>query len=151
MVIWMARHPMVAVITLLAVLGALMATGAQWLTRPDAPPAATTNEAEVAPFTLPTPTQHPPQRRVDEAHRALHALGRACETPMLGRNPEQIRAPLDILEGFATDYPNGGFSMDQEPGSTLALTVVVWNALKNCDPAYVPEVERLIPAKYRGG
>lgn len=153
--IWLARHPMVAVIALLAVLGALMATGAQLLARPtppsDAPPTASTSEAEVAPYTLPTPTQHPPQHRVDEAHKALHALGRACEAPMLSRKPEQIRAPLDLIEGFATDYPSGGFSMDDEPGSTLALLVVVWDELKNCDPAYVPEVERLFPAKYRGG
>lgn len=149
--IWLARHPMVAVIALLVVLGVFTATGAQLLVSPQAPPAASTRGPGLAPFTLPTPTQHPPQRRVDAAHKALHALGRACETPMLSRKPEQIRAPLDIIEEFAVDYPSGGFSMDDEPGSTLALMVVVWNALKSCDPAYVPEVERLLPAKYRGG
>lgn len=70
---------------------------------------------------------------------------------MLSRKPEQIRSPLDVIEGFATDYPSGGFSMDDESSSTLALMVVVWNELKKCDPAYLPELERLIPAQYRGG
>lgn len=151
LVIWLGRHPMAAVIVVLAVIGVFTATAAQLLAHPNAPTAASTSDAEVAQHTLPTPTQYPPRQRVDQAHKALHALGRACETPMLSRKPEQIRAPLDVIEGFATDYPSGGFSMDDESGSTLALMVVVWNGLKNCDPAYLPEIERLIPAQYRGG
>lgn len=149
--IWLTRHPMVAVIVVLVVIGVLTATGAELLARHGAPTGGMTSDAGVAPYGLPKPTQHPPRQRVDEAYKALHALGRACETPMLSRKPDQIRAPLDVIEEFATDYPNGGFSMDDEPGSTLALLVVVWDALKSCDPAYVPEVERLFPAKYRGG
>ncbi len=55
-----------------------------------------------------------------------------------------------IGEGFATDNPSGGLSIDDESGSTLALMVVVRNELKKCEPAYLPEIERLIPAQYRG-
>ena len=59
--------------------------------------------------------------------------------------------PLDVIERFAADYPSGGFKLDDEPGSTLALMVVVWHELRPCAPANVPEIERLLPAKYRGG
>lgn len=151
LVIWLARHPMAAVIVFLGVIAVFTVAGVALLTRSGSPSIpARTSEAAVAPYTLPTPTQHPPQRRVDDAHKALHALGRACETPMLNRNPKHVRKPLDVIEQFATDYPGGGFAMDDESGSTLALLVVVWDELKGCDLAYVPEVEKLIPARYRG-
>lgn len=151
LVIWLARHPMAAVIVFLGVIAVFAVAGTEILTRSGSPTIpASTSEATVAPYTLPTPTQHPPQRRVDNAHTALHALGRACETSMLNRKPKRLREPLDVIEQFAADYPGGGFSMDDEPGSTIALMVVVWDELKSCDPSYVPEVEELIPARYRG-
>lgn len=151
LVIWPARHPMAAVVVLLGVIAVFTAAGARLLTRPESPSIpAPTSEAAVAPDTLPTPTQQPPQRRVSNAHQALHELGRACETPTLQRTPKHIRKPLDIIEQFATDYPDGGFTIDGEQGSTLALIVVVREELKSCDPSYVPDIEKLIPVQYRG-
>lgn len=151
LVVWLARHPMAAVFVLLGVIVALTASLASLFSGPssDAPPVGT--DAEVAPYTLPPPTEHPPKNRVDAAHKALHALDRACKTPIAQRDPEAVRRPLDLMEAFATDFPSGGFRIDDEPGTTLALLIVVWDALKACDPSLVPEVEELIPAEYRGG
>ena len=61
-----------------------------------------------------------------------------------------LRRPLNRIERFAVDYPSGGFRIDDEPGTTLTLLVVVWNELKSCEPSLVAEVEILIPAEYRG-
>ena len=46
--------------------------------------------------------------------------------------------------------PRWVLAMDDEQGFALAFLVVVCNELKSCDPSYVPAVERLIPAPYRG-
>ena len=151
LVTWLARHPMAAVIVLLGALAVFTAAGAELLSGFRSPSKPARGEAAVAPYTLPPPTQRPAQQRVNGAHKALHDLGRACEIPMLDREPKLTRKPLDAIEEFANDYPGGGFAMDDEQGSTLALLVVVWNELKSCDPSYVPEVEKLIPVQYRGG
>lgn len=148
--VWLLRHPMAAVVVLLVAIAVFATAGAQLLTRPSSPKVSSTREVEVAPYTLPTPTQYPPQRRVDAAHKALHELGRACETSTGGRRSQRIRAQVDVIEGFATDFPSGGFLMDDESASSLALLVVVWDELKSCDPDYVPQIERLIPVEYRG-
>ena len=65
-------------------------------------------EGGVAPSVLPEPTQFPPEDRVDQAHRALHAVGRACKQPRVTRGPEAVRRPLAVMQEFARDYPRGG-------------------------------------------
>jgi hypothetical protein len=140
----------VVVFALLAMLGIMTAVGAQ-LVRPPSPLRTVVEpEASIAPYMLPTPTQHATSGRVLTAHRALHALGRACRTPILDRAPASMSAPLAVLEDFAKEYPEGGFSVDDEPGSTLALMIVVANELKTCDPSRVREIQDLIPTRYRG-
>lgn len=99
---------------------------------------------------LPTPTQSPPPAPVRRAHAALHAVHHACQVPLVERNPERIRKPLHMLERFAVDYPNAGFTMDGEQASTLALLIVVWNELESCDPSFAGQVARMIPPQYRG-
>ncbi|NGZ99548.1 hypothetical protein G5V59_01750 [Nocardioides sp. W3-2-3] len=148
--VWLARHPTAAVFVLLGVIAAFSASLVWLLSGSSSDAPGVRSDAQDAPYTLPTPTQHPPKNRVDAAHKALHALGRACKTPVARRDPEAVRRPLDLMEAFATDFPSGGFRIDDEPGTTLALLTVVWNELKTCDPSLVPEVEELIPAEYRG-
>lgn len=149
--IWVTRHSLAAVFIVLSVIAVAAVAGTALLMRSTSVTSSTTDDhGAVTAYKLPRPTQHPPQRRVGAAHQALHALGRACETPVISRQSKAIREPLDLIERFAVAYPGGGFSMDGEPGSTLALMVVVWDELKRCDPSYVPEVEKLIPAQYRG-
>jgi hypothetical protein len=99
--------------------------------------------------TLPQPTQFPPPDRVEAAHRALHAMGRACQKPISTRDPNSVRGPVRVMERFAKDYPNGGFTIDDEPGSTLALLVVLRYELGNCDPSLVAGVEELLPERFR--
>ncbi len=152
LVVWLARHPMVAVCVSL-VLVALFSASIAMLVRTPPPPtfSSTANETQVAPDTLPTPTQRPPEDRVDAAHEALHELQRGCEIPMRERPVKAIRDPLEEIESFAKDFPSGGFAIDGAPGTTLALLIVVWNEVQACDPSYVPGLQELIPAEYRGG
>lgn len=147
---WLLRHPMSAVILALALLG-----GTAWgiayavsarQSRPDRPAMV---EGGVAASVLPEPTQIPPRARVDQAHRALHAMARACERPFATRGSDALRRPVEVMERFARDYPHGGFIIDDEPGSTLALLVVVRSELLDCDPSLVPGVEELLPEEFR--
>lgn len=152
LLVWLARRPMIAVVAALGVLGILAVSVLALYSRATtdaAPPPSP--DAQVAPATLPSPTQHPPRGRVETAHQALHALGRGCETPLAQRKPRAVSEPLKVIETFATDFPGGGFTVDDESGTTLALLLVVWNQLKTCEPSLVPQIERLIPAQYRGG
>ena len=48
-------------------------------------------------------------------------MGRACKVPISTRRPGSVRGPVEAMEQFARDFPNGGFTMDDEPGSTLSL------------------------------
>ncbi|MFC5175123.1 hypothetical protein [Nocardioides taihuensis] len=98
---------------------------------------------------LPTPTQSPPQARVDAAHRALHATSRACRQPLATRGSASVRRPVEVMEQFARDYPNGGFTIDDEPATTLSLLVVLRYELQNCEPILVPGVEELLPGQFR--
>ena len=103
----------------------------------------------IAAETLPEPTQRPPRDRVAAVHVALHSLRRACETPIGRRDAHAVRQPLKTIESFASDYPSAGFEIDDEPGTTLALLIVVVNEIRACDPARAAELEDLIPAEYR--
>lgn len=147
-VLGLTRHPMSAVVLALALLG-----GSSWgiayafsarEPRPERPVVA---DSGVAPSVLPKPTQFPPRQRVDKVHRALHAMGRACTRSAAA--PDAVRPAVVVMEKFARDYPNGGFTIDDEPGSTLALLIVLRSELEECDPALVPSVEALIPEEYR--
>jgi hypothetical protein len=53
------------------------------------------------------------------------------------------------MERFARDYPGGGFTIDDEPGTTLSLLVVLRYELQGCDPSLVPGVEELLPESFR--
>lgn len=149
--VWLRRHPAAAVLLALGVIAAAGAALVSLFYVPSDGSPPSTPGAGVSPYTLPTPTQHPPRARVDSVHRALHALGRACQTPVQQRDPRTVRRPLDLIEAFAMDFPAGGFRVDDEPGTTLSLLFVVWDELKSCDPSLAPEVEKLIPSDYRGG
>ena len=148
--VWLTGHPMSAVFLALALLG-----GTAWgiayafserEPRSERPVMA---ESGVAPSLLPKPTQFPPRSRVDQTHRALHAMGRACKQPVTTREPDAVRRPVGVMEEFARDYPNGGFRIDDEPGSTLALLIVLRSELQDCEPSLLPSVEALIPEEYR--
>ena len=106
-------------------------------------------EGGVAVSVLPEPTEFPPRARVDQAHRALHGMGRACKQPMAAREPEAVRRPVAIMEQFARDFPRGRFTIDDEPGTTLALLIVLRSDLQECEPSLLASVEALIPEQYR--
>lgn len=151
LVAWLIHHPVALVFVLLIVLAAFSASIAALLDLKSTVPASHSAGPDlVAPETLPVPTQRPPQRRVDAAHQALHSLGRACDKPMVKRSGSEISEPLTEIESFAIDFPSGGFEIDGEPGSTLALMIVVLDQMRSCDSAYVPQLEDLVPARYRG-
>jgi hypothetical protein len=76
-------------------------------------------------------------------------MGRACETPGSTRDPAAVARPVEVMERFARDFPDGGFTIDDEPGSTLSLLVVLRYELQTCDPSLVVSVERLLPPRYR--
>lgn len=149
-VVWLAGHPMSAVFLALALLGStswgVAYAFGQREPRSERPVMA---ESGVAPSVLPTPTQFPPLARVDQAHRALHAMGRACKQPAAAREPDAVRRPVATMEQFAQDFPRGGFTIDDEPGSTLALLIVLRSELQECEPSILPSVEALIPEEYR--
>ena len=149
-VVWLAGHPMMAVFLALVLLG-----GTSWgiayafsarEPRPERPVMA---ESGVAPSVLPKPTQFAPRARVNQAHRAFHAMGRACQQPVAAREPYAVRRPVAIMEQFARDFPRAGFTIDVEPGSTLALLIVLRSELQQCEPSLLPSVEVLIPREYR--
>ena len=150
-IVWLIRHPMSAVVLALAAF-ALVGIGlasAVSSGRPAPAPASPVVIGGTAESTLPTPTQFPPQARVEEVHRALHAMGRACKAPISTRKPDAVRGPVQTMEQFARDFPNGGFTMDDEPGSTLSLLVVLRYELRDCDPSLVPGAEDLLPERFR--
>lgn len=149
-VVWLARHPMAAVLLFLAVVAIFTASVVSLFLGPSSDRPRVSTDAVLGPDTLPKPTQHPPKERVDAVHKALHALGRACESPVAQRRPAAVRRPLELIETFAVTYPSAGFEVDGEPGTTLALLIVVRYELQSCDPSLIPEVEGLIPAKYLG-
>lgn len=107
------------------------------------------SEGGVAASTLPLPSQSPPQPRVEAAHRALHVVGRACRQPTIDRGGDAVRAPVEQIRRFAGDYPNGGFTIDDEPGTTLSLLIVLRYELQSCEPALVPGVDALLPVEFR--
>lgn len=149
LVVWLAGHPMAVVVASLALLGVVGMSLASLLRTPDSstPMGAS---AMVARSVLPSPSSSPPVERVEQAHRALHALGRACETSGAKRRPGVLPHTVRVIERFAVDYPNGGFAMDDESGTTLALLVVVRFELQGCEPSLARRIEALIPDQYRG-
>jgi hypothetical protein len=151
--VWFSRHPMFAVLVALVTL-TLAAIGlAMAFTPTSSSPSSAGSvptDVRIASSGLPSPTSSPPPGRVEAAHRALHDLGRACEIPILQRDEKTVLEPLGVLEQFARDYPGGGFSIDDEPGSTVALLIVVRVELRDCDPTKVARIEALIPPQYLG-
>lgn len=147
---WLARHPMVAVLIALALTVAVAMGLAAALTPAPAPARPVAGvQGGTAESMLPKPTQFPPRARVEASHRALHAMGRACKQPLETRDPALVRRALEAMEQFAREYPNGGFTMDDEPGTTLSLLVVLRYELQGCEPTLVPEVEELLPERFR--
>lgn len=98
---------------------------------------------------LPKPTQVPPRSRVEAIHRALHAMGHACRQPLATRDRASVRRPVEVMEQFARDYPNGGFTIDGQPGTALALLVVLRYELLSCDPSLMDGVDDLLPDRFR--
>lgn len=141
---------MVAVLIALAITAAI-AVGLATALKPEPAPSQPVAGVQggTAESMLPEPTQFPPQARVQAAHRALHAMGRACKQPLATRDPASVRRPVGVMEQFARDYPNGGFTIDDEPGTTLSLLAVLRYELRDCEPALVPGVEELLPERFR--
>lgn len=141
---------MVAVLIALAV-PAAVAWGLASALKPEPQPVvpASAVQGGTAESMLPTPTQFPPRERVEAAHGALHAMGRACKQPLALRDRTAVARPVEVMEQFARDYPNGGFTIDDELGTTLTLLVVLRYELQDCDPTLVPGVEELLPERFR--
>lgn len=147
---WLARHPMSAVfITLTLLGGTAWGIASAFAPRPTPPERPVMVESGVAESVLPKPTQFPPRERVDQAHRELHAMARACKQPVSTRDPDAVRQAVATMVKFARDFPRGGFTIDDESGSTLALLIVLRSELQDCEPSLVPSVEGLIPEEYR--
>lgn len=150
--VWLIRHPMLAVVIALSAL-AIVAFGLAGARSGRGDDPAPDRPVTVVPGTaqsrLPKPTQFPPKPRVEEMHRALHAMGRACKTPISRRDPATVSRPVELMERFARDYADGGFTIDGEAGSTLSLLVVLRYELQDCDPSMVPGVEKLLPERFR--
>ncbi|GAA1130066.1 hypothetical protein [Nocardioides aquiterrae] len=149
--LFLLRHPMVAVTVVLALFAAA-AFGASMAFSRNSPPAAPPpggSDALVAPYTLPPPTESLSSTEVEPAHRALHALGRACKRTPARRDRGRVLQPLRVIENFASKHPHAGFTIDDESGTTLALLIVVRSELEACDPALLPRIDALIPSKYR--
>lgn len=152
LVVWLLHRPMIAVLLgLMAVTVSSVVLAGAVLPHGANPESTTRGADQVAPSTLPRPTQRPPQRRVRMAHLSLHVLGRACDAQAARRLTADVEDSLDEIVSFARDFPSGGFDVDGESASTLALLVVVRNQLLSCEPSYAPEIERLLPVDYRGG
>lgn len=145
---WLARHPIVAVLIALA-LTVAVARGLAAALKPAQARPVTGVQGGTAESVLPKPTQFPPRARVEASHSALHAMGRACKQPLATRDPASVRRPVEVMARFARDYPNGGFTIDDEPGTTLSLLVVLRYELQSCEPTLVPEVEELLPERFR--
>ena len=96
-----------------------------------------------------TPT-HPsvPPGEADQAHRALHRLGEACADHQ-HRSQATIDREVEALLGFARRHPRGGFQIDDEHGTSLSLLLVLREELASCDPAALPQVETLLPPRFR--
>lgn len=131
--LWLARHPVAAVIVLL---GLLVVVTAATSTMVGGSTSALTPERGpgIASEASPEPTQRPPWDRVAAVHVAVHSLARACEVPIGRRVAHAVRQPLATVESFASDYPSAGFKIDDETGTTLAPLIVVWNEIKSCAP-----------------
>lgn len=151
LVLWFARHPMVVVMAgLLATASLTWALAVALRQDPGtSPQPATVPGPGIAVSTLPEPTEFPPDRRVAAAHRALHAVGRACKPDSGPIELSDVERPVKVIEDFARQYPNGGFRMDDERGTTLALLVVVRFELQGCAPPLAARIERLLPAQFR--
>lgn len=158
---FLVRHPLGAVIVLLAVFAAVAYTGTiagpvaesfggSESSTPSAP--APVGGALVAPDTLPAPKESLNDDEVEAPHQALHDLTRACKRPMKQGppgTPPSVSAPLRIIEDFASRHPNAGFVVDDGSATTLTLLIVVRNELEACIPALIPRIDALIPAQYR--
>lgn len=161
---FLVRHPLGAVIVLLAVLAVLAAVayagtiagpvaesfGGSESSTPSAP--APVGGALVAPDRLPAPKESLNDDEVEAPHQALHDLTRACKRPMTQGppgTPQSVSAPLRIIEDFASRHPNAGFVVDDGSATTLTLLIVVRNELEACIPALIPRIDALIPAQYR--
>ena len=158
---FLVRHPLGAVIVLLAVLAAVAYAGtiagpvaesfggseSSTLSAP-----APVGGALVAPDTLPAPKESLNDDEVEAPHQALHDLTRACKRPMTQGppgTPQSVSAPLRIIEDFASRHPNAGFVVADGSATTLTLLIVVRNELEACIPALIPRIDALIPAQYR--
>lgn len=150
-VLFLIRHPMVAVGLSLVLLTAVAVGVGSLFSRSDesSPPVMANSDSLVAPFTLPSPEVFLEQSQVRGVHRALHELGRACAETGGTPDPRAAASPLREIETFAARHPNAGFPIDDESGTTLSLLIVVRNQLETCDLSRLPEIDALLPAQYR--
>ena len=92
-----------------------------------------------------------PVPEIEAVHGALHGLGTACaEAPTpAGDAHARIDRHVAVLLEFARRYPQARFPIDDESGTSLSLLLVVRQELEDCDPVHLPEVERLLPPRFR--
>lgn len=150
-VLFVLRHPMVAVGLTLVLLTTATVGVRSFISRSanEAPTMPASGDSLVAPDTLPSPDVFLDRDEVADVHRALHQFGRACAETGGTPDPRAAAGPLRVIEDFAAKYPNAGFLMDDESGTTFALLIVARNLLETCDPSRLPEIDALLPARYR--
>jgi hypothetical protein len=66
-----------------------------------------------------------------------------------GAGHGQVERHVAVLLDFARRHPQARFPIDDESGTSLSLLLVVRQELADCDPAHLPDVERLLPRRFR--
>lgn len=99
--------------------------------------------------TAPSMEETAPAAKVQQIHRALHALGKICKSPDATNQTALARPSVEAIVDFARRYPNARFAIDDETGTTVALLLVAREALRTCAPALIPQISQTLPSQYQ--
>lgn len=88
------------------------------------------------------PVSSAPASQVERAHEALHAIGDQCR----GSAPDQAAVTTDVatIIDFAQRFPDGRFPIDDETATSASLLRVTRNAIDDCAPSAVTELDRAL-------
>lgn len=126
----------------------MVALGLGMLTSPDQTTPAATFSGSPTPM-APRPEEQAPKNESRRVHRALHAIGRICESGDTSERTALVRPQIETILGFARRFPDVSFPIDDETGSTVALLIVTRDGVRTCAPSLMGKVNGALPPEYQ--